>query len=231
MASSFDSVPILDLSLADNPDTKVAFLADLRHAMIDVGFLYIKNFGVDQAFLDKVADYGKKFFNLPEEEKLRIEMKNGPHFLGYNKLGNEITARKTDFREQVDIGTELPTPTDQDPRYRWLYGKPFLCWRVLTTGPNMWPQDELLPGFRAVIEEYMLLMGDVAAKFLSLVAEAIGLPPDSFDQFFEPKDSRWKQQHKLKIVKYPDVADLPPGATTQGVGPHKGPPTFPLRVS
>ena len=126
MASSFDSVPILDLSLADNPDTKVAFLADLRHAMIDVGFLYIKNFGVDQAFLDKVADYGKKFFNLPEEEKLRIEMKNGRHFLGYNKLGNEITARKTDFREQVDIGTELPTPTDQDPRYRWLYGKPFL---------------------------------------------------------------------------------------------------------
>src|SRR5271170_3050545 len=52
MASSFDSVPILDLSLADNPDTKIAFLADLRHAIIDVGFLYIKNFGVDQAFLD-----------------------------------------------------------------------------------------------------------------------------------------------------------------------------------
>lgn len=87
----------------------------------------------------------------------------------------------------------------------------------------MWPREDLLPGFRAVIEEYMGLMGDVAAKFLGLVAEAIGLPPDSFDQFFEPKDSRWKQQHKLKIVKYPDVADLPAGATTQGVGPHKGP--------
>src|SRR5271170_2079173 len=97
----------------------------------------------------------------------------------------------------------------------------------MSTGPNMWPQEELLPGFRGVIEEYMLLMGDVAAKFLSLVAEAIGLPPNSFDQFFEPKDSRWKQQHKLKIVKYPDVSDLPAGATTQGVGPHKGPPPYP----
>jgi isopenicillin N synthase-like dioxygenase len=89
-------------------------------------------------------------------------------------------------------------------------------------GPNMWPQENLLPGFRSVIEEYMTLMGDVAAKFTSLVAEAIGLPPDAFDQFFEPKGSRWQQQHKLKIVKYPDVADLPAGATTQGVGPHKG---------
>jgi isopenicillin N synthase-like dioxygenase len=98
-------------------------------------------------------------------------------------------------------------------------------------GPNMWPREELLPGFRAVIEEYMDMMGEVAAKFLSLVAEAIGLPPNSFDQFFEPKDSRWKQQHKLKIVKYPDVADLPAGATTQGVGPHKGPSCISLSVN
>ena len=68
----------------------------------------------------------------------------------------------------------------------------------------------------------MTAMGGVAAKFLGLVAEAIGLSPDAFNQFFEPKNGRWQQQHKLKIVKYPDVADLPAGATTQGVGPHKG---------
>ena len=122
MASSFESIPVLDLSLADDPSTKPALLADLRHAIIDIGFLYIKNFGIAQDFLDEVCEVGKAFFNLPMEEKLRIEMKNGPHFLGYNRLGNEITARKTDFREQVDIGTELPTPTDKDPRYRWLYG-------------------------------------------------------------------------------------------------------------
>jgi len=123
MPTSFASIPVLDLSLADDPSTKPAFLADLRHAIIDIGFLYIKNFDIDQAFVDKVCVVGKKFFTLPTEEKLRIEMKNGPHFLGYSRLGNEITARKTDFREQVDIGTELPTPTDEDPKYRWLYGK------------------------------------------------------------------------------------------------------------
>ena len=89
-------------------------------------------------------------------------------------------------------------------------------------GPNMWPKEDLLPGFRDTIEKYMTLMGGVAEKFTSLVAEAIGLPDNAFDKFFEPKGSRWEQQHKLKIVKYPDVADLPAGATTQGVGPHKG---------
>jgi isopenicillin N synthase-like dioxygenase len=86
----------------------------------------------------------------------------------------------------------------------------------------MWPKESLLPGFRNVMEDYMIRMGAVAAKFTTLVAEAIGLSPDAFDRFFEPQGSRWKQQHKLKIVKYPDVADLPAGATTQGVGPHKG---------
>jgi isopenicillin N synthase-like dioxygenase len=126
MATSFASIPILDLSLADNPSTKPVFLNDLRHAIIDIGFLYIKNFGIDQDFLDKVCSTGKQFFTLPLEEKLRIEMKNGPHFLGYSRLGNEITARKTDFREQVDIGTELSVPSDNDPRYRWLYGISFI---------------------------------------------------------------------------------------------------------
>lgn len=226
MASSFSSIPILDLSLADDPAAKPAFLGDLRHAIIDVGFLYIKNFGLAEEFLDRVCDVGKQFFELPMEEKLRIEMKNAPHFLGYSRLGNEITARNVDFREQVDIGTELPTPSKEDPRYRWLYGivcsSLRICGRLTVIGPNMWPKEDLLPDYRAVIEEYMQRMGEVAAKFLGLVAEAIDLPPDSFDQFFEPKGGRWEQQHKLKIVKYPDVADLPPGATTQGVGPHKG---------
>lgn len=126
MASSFESIPILDLSLGNDPASKPAILADLRYAIIDIGFLYIRNFGIEQEFLDKVCEVGKAFFNLPMEEKLRIEMKNSPHFLGYSRLGNEITARKVDFREQVDIGTELPAPTDTDPTYRWLYGIYFL---------------------------------------------------------------------------------------------------------
>jgi len=129
MASSFDSIPILDLSLADDPSTKPVLLADLRHAIIDVGFLYIKNFGVDQALMDKVCSVGKSFFDLPMDEKLRIEMKNGPHFLGYSRLGNEITARKPDFREQIDLGTEMSAPGPEDPRYRWLNGTfPLWMW-------------------------------------------------------------------------------------------------------
>jgi isopenicillin N synthase-like dioxygenase len=217
---AFASIPIIDISLASDPSTKPALLVLLRHAIIDVGFLYIKNFGIEQELLDDVSRYGQAFFDLPTEEKLRIEMKNGPHFLGYSRLGMEVTARKTDFREQIDFGTEMTCPTAEDPQYRWLYGIHRHGW--LTVGPNMWPKEELLRGFRDTFERYMTSMGDVADTFTRLVAEAIGLPTDSFDPFFEPKDGKWKQQHKLKIVKYPDISELPAGSTTQGVGPHKG---------
>jgi hypothetical protein len=58
--------------------------------------------------------------------------------------------------------------------------------------------------------------------FTTLVAEALGMPASAFDRFFDPH-----QQHKLKIVKYPEVdtadadADADAVLARQGVGPHK----------
>lgn len=72
----------------------------------------------------------------------------------------------------------------------------------------------------------MRRMSDISTLFTSLIAEAIGLPATAFDGFFDAD-----QQHKLKIVKYPEVdavAVAGEGATPadiararQGVGPHK----------
>ncbi|CRK08232.1 hypothetical protein BN1723_020938, partial [Verticillium longisporum] len=51
----------------------------------------------------------------------------------------------------------------------------------------------------------------------SLIAEAIQLPADAFNKYFDAH-----QQHKLKVVKYPDLQELGLGdAQGQGVGPHK----------
>ncbi|KAF3939140.1 hypothetical protein ABW19_dt0203896 [Dactylella cylindrospora] len=74
--TSFTSIPILDLSLAKSPDTKPGFLDELRHALIEVGFLYISNTGISNDLIERVKKLGVEFFDLPEEEKLRLEMKN-----------------------------------------------------------------------------------------------------------------------------------------------------------
>ena len=82
----FREIPILDLSLARDEATKPAFLEQLLDALLNVGFLYIKNTGIDQALFDTVCEEGIRFFDLPEDEKLRIEMKNAKSFLGYSKV-------------------------------------------------------------------------------------------------------------------------------------------------
>jgi isopenicillin N synthase-like dioxygenase len=66
---SFTSVPILDLALAQNPETKPQFLADLRHALMEVGFLYLKNVGIPDELFERVKKLGISFFDIPEEEK------------------------------------------------------------------------------------------------------------------------------------------------------------------
>ncbi|KAF7961064.1 hypothetical protein EAE96_000731 [Botrytis aclada] len=203
---SFTNIPILDLSLARSPETKPEFLDQLRHALLEVGFLYLKNIGITQDLIDNVIEEGVKFFDIPLEEKTKIQMVNAPSFLGYSPLSAEITAHAIDQREQIDLSTPHPIPTASDPLYYNLLA------------PNLWPSPTYLPNFRPVFESYIKQMGDISIFFTSLIAEAIGLPANAFERYFDAD-----QQHKLKVVKYPDLKELGlrPEEEGQGVGPHK----------
>jgi isopenicillin N synthase-like dioxygenase len=66
---SFTSIPILDLALAQDPATKPEFLSELRHALMEVGFLYLKNVGISDEFFQEVIEEGRAFFDIPTEEK------------------------------------------------------------------------------------------------------------------------------------------------------------------
>lgn len=125
---------------------------------------------------------------------------DGSKCLRILQLGNEITAFKADWREQLDLSTPHPLPGPDAPIYHNLLS------------PNQWPSAELMPSFRPVYEDYIRQMSDVSMIFTSLIAESLGLQPDAFDRFFDED-----QQHKLEIVKYPDNGT----GVGQGVGPHK----------
>ncbi|TVY45960.1 putative 2-oxoglutarate-dependent dioxygenase [Lachnellula subtilissima] len=202
---SFDSIPILDLSLAKDPATKPEFLNQLRHALLEVGFLYLKNVGISEELTQAVIKEGVSFFDLPMEEKLKIEMKNAPSFLGYSRLDAEITAHTIDHREQIDLSTDHAVRSPSQPLYRNLFA------------PTQWPSASYMPNFKPVFSEYITQMGAISIFFTSLIAEAIGLKPNAFNKYFDVD-----QQHKLKIVKYPDLKELGlEGVQGQGVGPHK----------
>ena len=78
---------------------------------------------------------------------------------------------------------------------------------------DQWPPVNLLPNFRHVMEKYMDQVTKLSRHFLHLVAEALELPPNAFDQYADPIDDDYS---RLKIVKYPPVRGF-----AQGCGPHK----------
>ena len=79
---SFAEIPILDLSMAKDPITKPTFLVSLRNALLHVGFLYLKNTGIDENLIQDVMSQGKAFFDLPAVKKNEIRMSNCASFLG-----------------------------------------------------------------------------------------------------------------------------------------------------
>lgn len=129
----------MDFALANDIATKPKFLESLRRAIVNVGFLYIKNPPVSIATQETLIKKGIELFDLPLEEKLKIEMANSKHFLGYARLGTEITAMKPDYREQFDVSTsyclifqvradavkfatEVPAPRPDEPVWQNLRG-------------------------------------------------------------------------------------------------------------
>jgi isopenicillin N synthase-like dioxygenase len=101
--AAFRRIPLLDFSLTRDPGTKQEFLQSLRNAIINVGFFYVKNTTVSTEIQENLVKKGIELFDLPLDEKLKIEMVNSKHFLGYVRLGTEITAMKPDHREQADV--------------------------------------------------------------------------------------------------------------------------------
>lgn len=84
---SFKEIPILPLTLALSPTTKPQFLSSLRHALLNVGFLYLSETGLPETLVEDVKEECRKFFEeLPVREKERIEMKNVASFLGWSRV-------------------------------------------------------------------------------------------------------------------------------------------------
>jgi isopenicillin N synthase-like dioxygenase len=109
MSTSFSSIPILDLSLANSPSTRPELLADLRYALTQIGFLYIKNHTVNLSTVDDLVTALPSLFALSTEDKDSCALHNSPHFLGYSGFGSEWTANNVDLREQFEFGTPLIT--------------------------------------------------------------------------------------------------------------------------
>lgn len=214
-------VPILDLSAANDEARRPKLLEDLKRALFDIGFFYVKNVSskkIPSIFQD-IKEESWKFFDLPKEKKTEVSMENSKHFLGYNDVGDELTAKHIDWREQVEFGTELPEPIINTEDELWKN----------IEGPNLWPDKNMVPNFRPTVEDYMKELGILSKLLIGLIRESLHLPEGVFDQYFKEN-----QQCKMKIIRYPDLLNSKNDIATiqshllqslidlkQGVGEHR----------
>lgn len=196
------SLSTLDLSrFHAAPEERQAFIAQLRKVLHEHGFFYLVGHGVDPKLIENVVATAKRFFALPLEEKLKIEMVKSPHFRGCNRAGQERTRGKQDWREQLDINTENAAVE---------IGPDTPAWRRLQ-GPNQWP--EALPELKPLLLAYQAEVTRIGIDVLKAIAAALDQSENVFAEIYQPQPSQL-----LKIIRYPgrDVAE-----TDQGVGAHK----------
>ena len=199
------ALPILDISQLDaGPEVAAEFRARLRQVTHDVGFFYLVGHGIPQQLIDEVLEVSRRFFALPEADKLAIENIHSAQFRGYTRVGKELTNGETDWREQIDIGEERPTRAMDagDADY----------WRL--EGPNLWPAA--LPELEVAITEWRSALTRLAVRLMRSWALALGVPEDAFHDAFADHPFSL-----IKIVRYPGTTDPTAPEPAQGVGAHR----------
>ncbi|XP_021912684.1 2-oxoglutarate-Fe(II) type oxidoreductase isoform X2 [Carica papaya] len=143
-----------------------------RHAeaCLDCGFFYVVNHGISEEFMGEVFAQSKRLFNLPLDEKMKL-LRNEKH-RGYTPVLDELLDPDNqvhgDYKEGYYTGVEVPEDDLETE-------KPFY-------GPNVWPENGVLPGWRETMEKFHREALEVARAVARIIALALDLEVDFFDK-------------------------------------------------
>ncbi|MFY9513175.1 MAG: 2-oxoglutarate and iron-dependent oxygenase domain-containing protein, partial [Rubrivivax sp.] len=149
-------IPVIDLA-AGTPATQAAAIDAALRAQ---GFYAVVNHGVPQSLVDGAFDAGHRFFALDDAVKRQWHVDRWPLKRGFDPIGWQALdpAMPPDVKESFYLGVEA-------------------------IGPNQWPDETLVPGFRAACNGYSSAMLGLALRLMGLYEIALGLPPGFFDGF------------------------------------------------
>lgn len=186
------AIPIVDLADVGVSDAARDGAAQAIHrACRETGFFYIANHGVSEALVSRQFAAAKELFDLPFEEKMRLDMKRSPTTAGYEPIGGQALDSQDDrsekappdLKESFYCGRELPE------------GHPLLERKLRGLGHNQWPEN--LPDLRINTLAYYDAMCALGDTVLALIARSLGLADSWFAPFYEPSSAM------LRLIKYP----------------------------
>jgi len=193
------NIPRLDLNdyVKGSPEQKKKFSEEIGKAYNETGFVTIANHGMTTELMDELYAEVKKFFMLPDEEKLKYEKPELAGQRGYTSKGKEKAkdSKTPDLKEFWQSGQVV---SDGDPV------------------KNEYPDNvmvEELPRFNEVTREVYKRLEEAGKHLLRAIAVYLELPENYFDDKVHNGNSILRAIHYFPIEN-PDA--LPSDAVRAG---------------
>lgn len=186
-------IPSVDLKKFTHgtPEEKAEFVKELGEAYETVGFVAVKNHGIDQELINKLYDYTQNYFVLPLDVKEKHEIPGLAGQRGYTSFG----------REQAK-GSEVP-----DLKEFFQYGQ--TVENADSKLSNEYPPNVIvgeLDGFNDTFFAAYRNFEKSGKALLSSIALFLGLEENYFDQYVNDGNSI------LRAIHYPPITQEPKSA-------------------
>jgi isopenicillin N synthase-like dioxygenase len=189
MIESIPSVDLADFTSGDNAK-KEAFVKTLGLAYEEVGFVAVKNHGLDEILRNDLYKSVEDFFTLPQEIKDKYEIEGLAGQRGYTGFGKEHAKGRTvgDLKEFWHFGQEI---TDNDP--------------IKSEYPdNVWVEE--LPEFNKTGMIAFNKLEDAGRNMLRAIALYLDLDEFYFDKKIKNGNSILRPIHYCPIMDEPKSA-------------------------
>src|SRR6185437_8211771 len=167
-----EAIPVIDIAdfLAQRPGALRATARQIHDALTTVGFLVLTGHDVPQSAIDRTFAEARRFHALPMERKLALRMNE--HNNGYMAMSRyAVWTSDVNKNDKPDLNEAFFIKRERGP------SDPLLRSGRRFVGPNVWPADNELPGFRAAVLDYVERMDHLARSLLPAVAVALDLEP------------------------------------------------------
>jgi len=170
-------IPLIDLTdVFHAGPSRDAAVAAIRLACEDVGFLVVTGHGISSDVLGRIENASRDFFRLPLDEKMQST--SGPGvFRGFSPPNTSALAQSRDIETPPDLCEAFSVNRFDDIKVAQRAG--LREGRESFFAPNVWPENP--PGFKGAFESYYADMEDLAKRLMGLMASALELDEDWFD--------------------------------------------------
>ena len=181
VVSADDStIPVLDMRDFYNQETKEEFVATVKVALHELGFFALTNTGIDEKVIRETFQTVGNFFNLPRDEKMKINGAPTNYQRGYIPIYQESAKGevKGDHKEFLHIGRERD-PEHAERVHSW---------------PNIWPEGFDL---KSDVANYRKLLDNYTEEVCHILALALGEEESFFDEGMVDSESL------MRVIHYP----------------------------